>query len=43
MLKSIANDTWLEFFKAVTFNKPYNEKESYSKANKSICSNLPGR
>ncbi|KAH1415489.1 hypothetical protein KXX16_002473 [Aspergillus fumigatus] len=37
MSKSIANDAWLEFFKAVAFDEPHDGKESHSEANKSIC------
>ncbi|KAH1371791.1 hypothetical protein KXW65_006510, partial [Aspergillus fumigatus] len=42
MSKSVANDAWVQFFKAVAFDEPHDGKESHSEANKSICGDSPG-
>ncbi|GFF61364.1 CSC1-like protein At3g21620 [Aspergillus udagawae] len=40
MSKSIANNAWSEYFKAVAFYEPHDGNESHSEANKSICGDL---
>jgi hypothetical protein len=37
MSKSIANNAWSEYFRAVAFDEPHDGNESHSEANKSIC------
>jgi hypothetical protein len=37
MSKTIANNPWLEYFKAVAFDEPQDGSESHSEANKNSC------